>query len=128
MHTHRCLVSIAELELNALLQDTRIALDGLQCQRESVTRALEMAQYANERSDQPRDETDAQVASLQDRLHHLNAALDLLKREIELLEEMSVPPDTEPFIVLPLPIAQAPNDNRSLVETINPRPTPCPTC
>lgn len=126
MHTHRCLASIAELEFNALVQDTKSALHSLQRQRESVTRALEMAQYANERSDLPRDETDAQVASLQDRLHHLNAALDLLKREVELLEDTSVLPDTEPFIVLPLPITQPSNDNHPLVEAVNPRLTFCP--
>ncbi len=118
MHTHRCLVSVAELELNALVQDTKRALDGLQGQRESVTKALEIAQHAQERSDQPCEETDAQVTSLVVRLHHLNAALDLLKREIELLEVASVLPDTEPFIVLALPIAQTPSDKHTLAKAL----------
>ncbi len=90
MHTHRCLASIAELEFNALVQDTKSALDGLQRQRESAAKALEMAQHANERSGQQCGETDAPVASLLDRLHRLNAALDQLKREIEQLEATSI--------------------------------------
>ena len=120
MHTHSCMAGIAELELNALLQDTRSALEGLQRQRESAVKALEMAQRAKECPGQPSGETDTQVTSLIVRLRHLNTALDLLEREIELLEETPVLPDTQPFIVLPLPITQPSNDKHSLVEAVNP--------
>jgi hypothetical protein len=127
MHTHSCLASIAELELNTLLQDTRNALDGLQCQRESAVKALEMVQDSKKCSGRLSDETDAQVTSLVVRLHHLDAALDLLKREIELIEDTPVLPDTELFIVLPLSITQASKNNRPLAEAVNPHRTSCST-
>jgi len=127
MHTHSCLASIAELELNTLLQDTRNALDGLQRQRESAVKALEMAQHSKKCPGISSDETDAQVTSLVVRLHHLDTALDLLKREIELIEDTPVLPDTELFIVLPLPITQASKNNHPLAEAVNPRRTSCAT-
>jgi hypothetical protein len=100
MHTHHCLASIAKLELKSLVQDTKIAVDGLQRQRESVAHAIESAQLANVRPGQPPDEVLEQAVRLVNSLNRLNAALDQVMGEIEQVEEF--PPTAEPLVVLPL--------------------------
>ena len=48
MHTHYYLASIAQLEFDALVQDTERAIQGLRCQRESVVQAIEAVQKSNQ--------------------------------------------------------------------------------
>jgi hypothetical protein len=115
MHTRHCLASIAKLELNALVLDTKSAVDGLQCQRESVTQAIESAQLANERPGPPPDGVLEQVASLVDSLNRLNVALDQVLGEIKQIEK--IPPTAQPPVALPLCVTWPSNENHSLAET-----------
>lgn len=114
MHTHHCLASIAKYELNALVQDTKNAVDGLQRQRESVAQAIESTQLANERPGQPPDEVLEQAVGLVDSLNRLNAALDQVMGEIKQIEEF--PPTAEPLIALPLCVTWPSNANHSMAE------------
>jgi hypothetical protein len=111
------LVGVAELEFNALVGETKRAVDGLRCQRESVAQALETAWEANDRPGQsPDDATAVQIARLLDRLQRLNIALEAVMVEVEGLETRSAPPGLEPLPVLCLPLAQVADDNHAFVE------------
>jgi hypothetical protein len=83
MHTHNYLASIAQLEFDALVQDTERAIQGLRCQRESVVQAIEAVQKSNQNPGQLPDETLGLVARLRDKLGRLDAALDHVISEIE---------------------------------------------
>jgi hypothetical protein len=117
MHVHLCLASVAQLELNALVQDAKDAVDGLKRQRESVLQALETTQQARGRPSQPPDETDMRVTRLLESLHRLTVALDQVMREIEQIESSSVLQDAEPFIVLPFSRTPTAINNHSILET-----------
>jgi seryl-tRNA synthetase len=111
MHTHRCLASIAKLELDALVQDTKIAIDGLQRQRESVAQAVESVQTADERSGQTPDEVLEQAERLVHSLNRLDAALNQVMGEIKQIKK--IPPTAEPIVALPLRVAWSPNNNHN---------------
>ena len=117
MHTHRCLAGIAQLELNALVQDVKNAVDGLKRQRESVLQALQTAQQARGKPGQPPDETDVRFTRLLESLHRLTVALDQVMREVEQIKSSSVPGDAEPFIVIPFSRTQVSVDNHSILDT-----------
>jgi hypothetical protein len=80
------IVSVAQHEFNALVQDTKSAIDGLQRQRDSVVQAIEAAQQPNERPGPVLDEKVAQVMRLVDHLHRLNVVLDQVMCEVEEIE------------------------------------------
>jgi hypothetical protein len=99
------------------MEDAKSAVDGLKRQRESVVQALEATQQARGKPGQPSDETDAHVTRLLENLHSLTVALDQVMREIEQIESSSVPPEPEPFIVLPLSRTQISADSPSILDT-----------
>jgi hypothetical protein len=117
MHTHRCLASTAQLEFNALVQDTKSAVDGLKRQRESVLQALETTQQACGKPSQPPDETDVRIVRILESLHRLTVALDQVMHEVERIKSNSILQNAEPFIVLPFSRTQAPVDNHSILDT-----------
>ena len=122
MHVHHCLAHVAQLELNALVQEVKSTVNDLKRQRESAMQALEAAQGADERANLPPDETGAQVARLLDGLHRLNAALDQVLQEIERIEAAPTAPSAEPVILLRLPLAQVLDESHSLLD-VSSRPT-----
>ncbi len=83
MLTHACLTSIAQLELNALLQEAANAIQGLERQRRSALQAIQAAQRASERTGSQPLETALLEMELVDRLGRLNAALDQVLCKIE---------------------------------------------
>ncbi len=84
MHTLRCLAYVAQLEFNALLQETQRAIQDLARQRQSAAQAIEMAQQANNARAGPHSaEMVALVMNLLYGLSRLNAALDQVISEIE---------------------------------------------
>ena len=83
MHTHYYLASIAQLELDVLVQDTERAIKSLKSQRESVMQAIEAVQQSDQNPATVTDETMGLVARLLDKLGRLNAALDQVMCEIE---------------------------------------------
>lgn len=88
---HRSLASVAELEFNTLVQDTKSAVGGLKRQRESVAQAISAAQQANGRSECLSGETAIQLAHLLDRLNRLEATLDQVICEVEVVETAPIP-------------------------------------
>jgi hypothetical protein len=83
MHTYYWLASIAQLEFDALAQDTERAIQGLKCQRESVQQAIEAVQQVDQNPDTVLDETPGVVTRLLGKLGRLNAALDQVIGELE---------------------------------------------
>ena len=117
MYTLGCLVSVAELEFNALAGETKRAIDGLRCQRESVAQALETAWEASDRRGQPPDEATAvQIARLLDRLNRLNTALEAIMVEVDELETSPAPPGLKPLPVLSLTLNRVADDNYAFVQ------------
>jgi hypothetical protein len=114
MHTHHCLASIAELELNALVQDAKIAVGGLQRQRESVAQAIESIQVATKHSGQPPDEVLEQAGRLVEALNCLEAALDQVMLEIKQVEK--TPLAAEPLVALPLCVTLPSRVKHSMAE------------
>jgi hypothetical protein len=99
---HQCLVSIAQHELNVLAQDTKNAINGLECQRESVMQAIEVAQHANKCHSDLRDKTDVLVTELLNKLYRLSAALGQVMHEIEQIEATQSSPSVGPLIAWPI--------------------------
>lgn len=83
MHTHYYLASIAQLEFDALVQDTERAIKGLNNQRESVMQAIEAIQELDQNPNTAIDEMKGVITRLLDKLGRLNSALDQVMREIE---------------------------------------------
>jgi len=83
MHTNYCLASIAQLEFDALVQDTERAIKGLNNQRESVMQAIDAIQQSDQNPDTASDKTMGLVTRLLDKLGRLNAVLDQVMCEIE---------------------------------------------
>ncbi len=107
----RCLASIAQHELNALVQDTKDAIGSLKHQRESVMQAIEAARTANEGSGDLPDETNLLVADLLDKLLRLNAVLDQLMHETEQIEMACLASSTGQLITWTISLNLATDDH-----------------
>jgi hypothetical protein len=77
------LASVAQLELKALLEETKCAIDSLRRQRESVSRAIDTARQAKGANSYLLDETDLQLSYLVHRLNRLEAALERVNLELD---------------------------------------------
>ncbi|GAB4534933.1 MAG: hypothetical protein Kow0063_18560 [Anaerolineae bacterium] len=111
MDMHRCLADVARLELETLIQDTKVALYGLERQRESVIQAIEAAQNIDECSSKFTDETDLFVRGLIDRANRLNGVLNKITREIEQMEAGPFSPETGQLISWPIWLDMVPAEN-----------------
>ena len=80
------LASVAQLELNALLEETKCAIGSLSRQRESVLQAINTARQAKGANSYLLDETDLQLSYLMHRLNRLEAALQRVNLELDGLE------------------------------------------
>ena len=94
----RSLVSVARHELNALVQDTKKAIDGLKHQRESVMQAIQAVQRVGGNPADPPDDTDMLLIGLLEKLNRLNAMLDQVMYEAEQMEKEHRALSPEPFI------------------------------
>jgi hypothetical protein len=103
----RSLVSVAQFEFRALLQEARRAVAGLKTQRASVLHAVEAARQAHAAANQCSDEAAAQLARLVRRLECLDAALEVLAMEIEAEDRAALPAPDEYTLILPMPEEQA---------------------
>jgi hypothetical protein len=102
MSLQGALVSVAQYEFKALVQDTKDAIGSLKCQRASVMQAIETAQQAIDHPGHPHDDTGVLVTRLMDELQRLSAALDQVIDEVEHIQDSPISPSAEPFPVLPL--------------------------
>jgi prefoldin subunit 5 len=80
------LASVAQLELNALLEETKRAIDSLSRQRVSVSQAIDTARQAKGTDSYVLDETDMQLSYLVHRLNRLEAALEQVNLELDGVE------------------------------------------
>jgi hypothetical protein len=91
MPMYPSLASVAQLELNALLEETKCAIDSLSRQRESVSRAIDTARQAKGADSCLLDETDLQLSYLMHRLNRLEAALERVNLELDGFQTMPDP-------------------------------------
>ena len=98
---YRSLASVARFEFNALMQDTRQAVESLKRQQESVAQAIEVAQQAHAATDLFPDDTAAQLLRLENRLKHLYAALEQVIAEAEGVETFPGTAGVKPVLALP---------------------------
>jgi hypothetical protein len=101
---YRSLASVARLELKALMEETKSAIDSLGRQRECAAQAIAIAHQAKEIGDYLPDETELQLSYLGARLDCLEAALTQVSAELDGLEEMPVSPRSKvvPALLTPL--------------------------
>jgi len=97
---HRSLTSVARYEFNALIQDTKKAVESLKLQEESVVRAIEAAQQAHAAAGSTPDETAAQLRKLEIRLRRLHEVLDQVIAESDGLEALPITPAPGPILAL----------------------------
>jgi hypothetical protein len=88
MPMYPSLASVAQLELKALLEETKCAIDSLRRQRESVSRAIDTARQAKGANSYLLDETDLQLSYLMHRLNRLEAALERVNLELDGIQTM----------------------------------------
>jgi hypothetical protein len=81
-----CLADVARREFKALMQDTKSAIDSLECQRLSVLQAIDAMQRVDGGSPRFSDEKDATTDRLLHQVKRLNALLGSVVCEIEHME------------------------------------------
>ena len=91
----RSLASLAQHELNGLVQDTKKAITDLEHQRQSVLQAIEVAQMADGHNGHSTGETEMLLIELVDRLLRLNDALDQVVQEAEQIEQAQPSPASQ---------------------------------
>lgn len=100
----RSLASVAQHELNALVQDTKKAITELEHQRQSVLQAIEVAQNAGGHNGHSTGETELLLMELVDRLLRLNDALDRVVQEAEQIEQDQLLPSSQRLIPWAIPL------------------------
>jgi chromosome segregation ATPase len=94
-----CLADVAKYELKVLMRQAKLAIDGLEHQRQSVLQAVEAAQNAGESLSRRPDEMDSRLMELADSVCHLENVLNQAMREIELLEVNHSSPQTSLLVL-----------------------------
>jgi hypothetical protein len=104
------LASVAQLELNALLEETKRAIDSLSRQRVSVSQAIDTARQAKGTDSYVLDETDMQLSYLVHRLNRLEAALERVNLELDGVETRPALPGSQLALAPPNPLVEASQD------------------
>ena len=100
----RSLASVAQHELNALVQDTKKAITELEHQRQSVLQAIEAAQMADGHNGHSSSETEMLLMELVDKQYRLNAALDHVMQEAEQIKTTQPSPSSERMVPWHIPL------------------------
>ncbi len=100
----RSLASVAQHELNALVQDAKKAITDLEHQRQSVLQAIEAAQNVDGHNGHSTGETEMLLMELVDRLMRLNDALDQVVQEAEQIEQDQLLPGSQRLIPWAIPL------------------------
>jgi hypothetical protein len=103
---YRSLACIARFEFNALMQDTKRAVESLKLQQESVVQALETARQAHATAGLMTDETAMQLHRLEIRLRRLHHALDQVIAESDGVEALPFTPSVAPALTSPVSESQ----------------------
>jgi hypothetical protein len=104
------LASVAQLELNALLEETKRAVDSLSRQRVSVSQAIDTARQSKEADSYVLDETDMQLSYLVHRLNRLEAALERVNLELDGVETRPALPGGQLAVAPPNPLVEISQD------------------
>jgi hypothetical protein len=97
-----CLADVAKYELKVLMRQAKVAIDGLEHQRQSVLQAVEAAQNAGESPGRCPAEMDFRLMELADNVRRLENVLNQAMREIELLEANHSAPQTSLLVLWPI--------------------------
>jgi hypothetical protein len=111
----RCLASVAQHELNALVQDTKKAITDLEYQRQSALQAIEMAQMPDDHNGHATHDTQMLLLELVEKLLRLNDALDQVMQEAELIEQAQASPGSQRPIPWDIPLI-SPSEARAEVK------------
>jgi hypothetical protein len=109
MKTH--LTDVARHELEMLLQDAKVAVNGLERQRKSARQAVEAAQGMQGCRFDFSNEEQMRLIRLLDYVCHMEDVLDETLDEIEHMEGGLSSPETGQLIAWPLPVKLAAGDN-----------------
>jgi hypothetical protein len=102
-----CLADVARREFKALMQDTRNAIDSLECQRLSVLQAIDAMQRVDGGSPNLSDEKDATVDELLHQVQRLNKLLGTIVCEIEHMETAQRASDERHLVSWPVRLSIA---------------------
>jgi hypothetical protein len=102
MNVGRCLADVAKYELRVLMQETKVAINSLEHQRQSVLQAVEAAQNAGESPGGRPDGMDSRLMELADSVCRLENVLNQAMCEIEQLEANHSTPQTSLLVFWPI--------------------------
>jgi hypothetical protein len=94
MNVPCCLADVAKYELKVLIHQAKVAVNGLEHQRQSVLQAVVAAQNAGESLSLRPDEMDSRLMELADSVCRLEHVLNQAMHEIERLEANHSSPQT----------------------------------